>query len=120
MKERPSVKWAGHSSGRGHGPGGRPWPMRGDRIEMLRPMTNNPPWDVVEVLAVATYERLNGGFECWVMVQGPGYRVPRYLDRIPDRWRWPHLTTLGIRGSVCCAEHGLIPAENLTSPSELL
>jgi len=79
-----SEQRSGHESGRGHGPGGRLWPMKGDRIELRRPLTNDPPWDLVEVLHIVP------NWAHWAQLAGPGYVVPRFLESHQHLWRWPH------------------------------
>jgi hypothetical protein len=83
----PGAGWfAGDKTGRGHGPGGRLFPQRGDRLEIQRPLCNPPvPWDIVEVLQAREADY-------FVLLGGPGYVVPRKLDCFA-RWRWPQKAT---------------------------
>lgn len=91
---------AGHESGRGHGPGGRLTPSEGDIIEVLQA---SGQWEWRRVHAVS------GPF-VWLKDREGWTSGALDIFVMHKVWRWPHLTALGIRGSVCCEEHGLIPA----------
>lgn len=105
-------------AGRGHGPGGRLVPMKGDVVEVS---VDGGPWTLFEIEGVALGGqafRAKASHAWWhillsmLQYEPTGYRGPHPV------WRWPHLTTLGLKGSFCCDEHGLIPLE-LTEPAPI-
>lgn len=99
---------AGHESGRGHGPGGRLLPMEGDKIEICD--RDGEPFVMAEF--VGGESPFPGTVGLWyrrrIIPGSNGGWVYGWTPINSSLWRWPHLETLGIRGSFCCERHGLV------------